>query len=62
MSRGYHAWLIVPTRTGCRVMTDESFHGFSAVMQRVFIPDKLHNLHEAFLIGLKQKAEAQRKR
>ena len=40
---------------------DESFHGFLAVMQRIFIPDKLHGLPEAFLIGLKQKAEAPRK-
>ena len=57
--QGYHAWLIVPTATGCRVITDESFNGFLAYMQRSFIPNKLHRLHQIFLEELKVKAEAQ---
>lgn len=56
--RGYHAWLLVPTATGCRVVTDESFHGFLATMQRVFIPGKLHRLHDRWLQELKRRAEA----
>lgn len=56
--RGYHAWLILPTETGCRVITDESFHGFLAYMQGTFIPNKLHRLHDVFLVELKKKAEA----
>lgn len=57
--RGYHAWLIVPTPDGCRVITDEAFHGVLAYLQRAFIPRKLHGLHQTFLEELKKKAEAQ---
>jgi uncharacterized protein YndB with AHSA1/START domain len=55
--RGYHAWLLVPTETGTRVITEETFHGFLAYMQRTFIPNKLFNLHQAFLEGIKELAE-----
>ena len=58
----YHAWLILPTENGCRVVTDESFNGFLGTMQKWFIPTKLHSLHETFLIELKKKAEAKSKR
>lgn len=57
--RGYHAWLIIPTEEGSRVITDESFHGFLAYMQRTFIPNKLYRLHQDFLEGVKVQAEAQ---
>jgi uncharacterized protein YndB with AHSA1/START domain len=57
--QGYHAWLIIPTETGSRVITDESFTGFLAYMQRTFIPNKLHRLHQTFLEELKLKAEAE---
>lgn len=57
--RGYHAWLIIPTAEGCRVITDESFRGPLAIMQGTFIPNKLHRLHQEFLETLKVKAEAQ---
>jgi uncharacterized protein YndB with AHSA1/START domain len=56
--QGYHAWLIVPTPEGCRVVTDESFHGFLGTMQRIFLPNKLRRLHDVFLEGLKAQAEA----
>lgn len=57
--QGYHAWLIVPTPTGCRVVTDESFNGVLAFLQKVFLPKKLEGLHEIWLVELKKKAEAQ---
>lgn len=56
--RGYHAWLIVPTPAGCRVVTDEAQYGFLAVMQGIFIPKKLGRLHDEWLAALKQRAEA----
>lgn len=56
--QGYHAWLIGPTENGVRVITDESFQGFLADMQRVFQPNKLHGLHQEFLEQLKVLAEA----
>jgi uncharacterized protein YndB with AHSA1/START domain len=56
--QGYHAWLIVPTGTGCRVITEESQFGFLTLMQKVFVPTKLSALHDRWLASLKQRAEA----
>lgn len=56
--RGYHAWLIIPTATGCRVLTEESQRGWLTLMERIFQPKKLHRLHDEWLEGLKAKAEA----
>ncbi len=55
--QGYHAWLIIPSGEGCRVITDESQHGFLASMQGIFIPNKLRRLHDVWLAGIKKKAE-----
>jgi len=57
--RSHHAWLLVPTETGTRVISDESFHGFLAYMQRAFQPRKLHRLHQAQLEELKRIAESE---
>ena len=54
----YHAWLIVPTEEGCRVITDESQHGKLARLQKAFLPRKLQNLHDLWLAELKRKAES----
>ncbi len=56
--QGYHAWLLVPTARGCKVITDESFRGPLGILQGTFIPNKLHRLHQIFLDELKRKAEA----
>ncbi len=55
--RAYHAWLIVPTETGCTVITEESQYGFLALMQKIFIPNKLHRLHDVWLAEMKARAE-----
>ena len=60
--QGYHAWLIVPTKTGCKLITDESFRGPLGLLQGTFIPNKLHRLHQIFLEELKKKAEFEFKR
>jgi len=60
--QGYHAWLIVPNGTGCKVITDESFRGPLGRLQGTFIPNKLHRLHQMFLEELKKKAEAKTQR
>ena len=54
----YHAWLIVPMESGCRVVTAESQHGKLARLQKVFRPHKLKRLHDVWLAELKKKAEA----
>ena len=55
--KGYHAWLITPTRTGCRVVTEESQHGFLTTMQKIFVPQKLRRLHDVWLAEMKRLAE-----
>ena len=56
--QGYHAWLIVPTEDGAIVVTDESQTGWLAVLQGIFVPNKLHRLHDIWLAELKARAEA----
>ena len=57
--RGYHAWLIVPTEQGCKVITSETQHGFKAFLQKAFLPNKLRKLHDVWLGELKKKAEGE---
>lgn len=56
--QGYHAWLLIPTAGGTRLVTDESQFGLLAVLQKLFIPNKLRRLHDSWLCGIKQQAEA----
>lgn len=55
--RGYHAWLILPTDTGSKVITAESQRGFLSVMERIFQPNKLRKLHDVWLQELKRLSE-----
>jgi uncharacterized protein YndB with AHSA1/START domain len=56
--QGYHAWLIIPSGAGSRLVTEESQHGLMTVMQKIFVPDKLHRLHDIWLAQIKKRAEA----
>lgn len=53
----YHAWVIVPTENGCRLITPESQNGFLTFLQKIFQPHKLLNLHEHWLEVIKARAE-----
>jgi len=53
----YHAWVIVPTAKGCRLITPEAQNGFLTFLQKVFQPNKLLNLHEHWLDVIKARAE-----
>jgi hypothetical protein len=53
----YHAWVIVPTANGCRLITPESQNGFLTFLQKIFLPNKLLNLHEHWLEVIKANAE-----
>ncbi|MEO0727295.1 MAG: SRPBCC domain-containing protein [Bacteroidota bacterium] len=57
--KGYHAWLIIPTKTGCQLITDESQHGWLTFMEKTFQPQKLERLHDVWLAAIKDKAENQ---
>jgi len=53
----YHAWVIVPTANGCRLITPEAQNGFLTFLQKVFQPNKLLNLHEHWLEVIKIRSE-----
>ncbi|WP_194777177.1 SRPBCC domain-containing protein [Pararhodonellum marinum] len=55
--QGMHAWVIFPTATGCKVITDESQTGSLAKLQKIFLPNKLRKQHDNWLYVLKQEAE-----
>jgi uncharacterized protein YndB with AHSA1/START domain len=56
--KGYHAWVIMPTPVGCKVITEESQVGFLTAMQEIFVPKKLRRQHDLWLQQLKKRAEA----
>jgi uncharacterized protein YndB with AHSA1/START domain len=56
--QGYHTWLLIPTPTGTRLVTDESQFGILAWLQGIFIPTKLSKLHDETLANIKARAEA----
>jgi len=53
----YHAWRIIPTETGCDVLTEETQHGFLARLGNLFMPRRMSEQHQKWLEGLKAKAE-----
>jgi uncharacterized protein YndB with AHSA1/START domain len=55
--KAYHAWLLIPTQTGTRVVTAESQYGLLARLQRIFQPKTLSDLHDVWLAEMKKKAE-----
>jgi uncharacterized protein YndB with AHSA1/START domain len=57
--KGYHAWLIIPTESGCKVITDESQHGWLTFFEKTFQRNKLQRLHDIWLAELRKKAEDQ---
>jgi uncharacterized protein YndB with AHSA1/START domain len=57
--RGYHAWLIIPTESGCTVITEESQFGWLTFFEKLFQPNKLRRLHDVWLEEIKRIAESQ---
>lgn len=55
--QGYHVWLILPTATGCKVITDESQNGWLTFFEKTFQGKKLKRLHGIWLTELKKKSE-----
>ena len=57
--KGYHAWLILPTENGCKLITQESQYGWLTFFEKLFQPNKLRKLHDVWLAEIKNKAELQ---
>ena len=53
----YHAWLLVPTATGCHLITEESQHGFICRLGKIFMPNRMYNYHQIWLEKLKELVE-----
>lgn len=54
--QAYHAWLIIPTEDGCRVITEETQHGWMCRIGKILFPKRMHNYHQIWLEGLKAQA------
>jgi uncharacterized protein YndB with AHSA1/START domain len=54
----YHAWVLQPSGLGCRVLTEESQHGWVARLGRLFMPGRMYKFHQKWLEGLAAKAHA----
>jgi uncharacterized protein YndB with AHSA1/START domain len=52
-----HAWLIIPTATGCTVLTEETQHGWLCRLGKLLLPGRMYKYHQVWLEGLKRKAE-----
>lgn len=55
--KAYHAWLIIPTQKGCKVITEETQHGWMCRLGKILFPQRMYNYHQKWLEGLKLKAE-----
>jgi len=53
----YHAWLIIPTETGCKVISEETQKGWLCKLGKMLMPNRIYNYHQKWLEGLKRKAE-----
>ena len=54
----YHAWLIVKTPQGCKVITEESQRGFMTRLSALVFPKRMWKFHQFWLAGLRDRAEA----
>lgn len=52
----YHAWLIVPTAEGCRVITEETQQGWLARAGKLLSPRRMGAWHQRWLEGLAARA------
>lgn len=53
----YHAWLIIPTENGCKVITEETQYGWLCRLGKFLIPNLIYKYNQIWLNGLKDKSE-----
>lgn len=53
---GYHGWVIEPTATGCRIVTEETQRGWLPWLARWYVRGALLKQHQRWLEGLSQAA------
>ena len=52
----YHAWVLRPSAKGCRVLTEETQHGWLARLGKLFMPHRMYKYHQLWLEALESKA------
>jgi hypothetical protein len=52
----YHAWLILRTLSGCKVITEESQHGVIARLSAKLFPNRMWKYHQIWLENLNRNA------
>jgi uncharacterized protein YndB with AHSA1/START domain len=52
----YHAWLLQPSAKGCRVLTEETQHGWLAILGKLVMPNRMVKFHQLWLEALESKA------
>lgn len=56
--RAYHAWLLEPTPTGCRIVTEETQHGWLCRLGKLLFPGRMERQHQVWLEQLSRVAQA----
>jgi hypothetical protein len=52
----YHAWLLEDTPGGCRVLTEETQHGWACRLGALVFPRRMSQQHQTWLERLAQQA------
>ena len=53
----YHAWLLEPRAGGCRILTEETQHGWLARASSRLMPRRMGKYHQRWIEALSQKAQ-----
>lgn len=57
----YNAWLIFPTKDGCKVVSNETQNSHKTIMEKIFAPNMVSKNVRQWRVGLKEQAEKQSK-
>lgn len=53
----YNAWMIIPTKDGCKVISNETQNGPKTKMEKIFAPNMVSKSIGQWLLRLKEQAE-----
>jgi uncharacterized protein YndB with AHSA1/START domain len=54
----YHAWLLEPRADGCRILTEETQHGWLARTGSLVMPRRMEKYHQVWIEALSRQAQA----
>jgi hypothetical protein len=53
----YHAWLLEPDAAGCRILTEETQHGWLARTGAIVLPRRMKKHHQIWIESLSRRAQ-----